>query len=521
MRNFHLYLIILVSLGILFINEATAQKKISTFDSIYVHTATTLSALDIQKAIHVADSLLESSQNGHQKMKSLMLIATLNGRIGTIAKALSYAIQAEEIAQKNKDYEWQVRIAGFLSTTFREANLTEESKKYLDIAEKANKKTKADSPSFNIINAFIHQEKAYYRIAEEDYVAAMGELDKAEVEISKTPEIARNKIFLATNYQLFGTCLIGLKEYVYAHEKFTLALDELGEQESELRAFIYVGFAKIEMHNKSYERAYEFFKKAEAYIETSDNFNIKSSLYKGLSNYYKIVDNQKEAIRYSELYIDYAKAYSNSTETVYNQLIRQLHLEREKQAKKNYLLIGASLFLLVLVLALTLLFRNVRKKEKTQYEEIIKKIKTSEPLLYTGKAASSQNRTTRETLIMSKETEERILGKLKELEDDDFFIQKDISLSSLATRLHTNPKYLSYVINTHKGKDFNNYINELRIEFVIDKLHTHPEYLNYKLAYIAEECGFSSHSKFAAVFKNTTELSPSAFISHLKRDKGR
>jgi AraC-like DNA-binding protein len=78
---------------------------------------------------------------------------------------------------------------------------------------------------------------------------------------------------------------------------------------------------------------------------------------------------------------------------------------------------------------------------------------------------------------------------------------------------------LSNVINTHKEKDFNNYVNELKILFVIDKLRNSPEYLEYKLSYIAEEFGFSSHSKFASVFKSVVGLSPSVFISHLKKDR--
>lgn len=75
-------------------------------------------------------------------------------------EALSYAIQAGKIAQKDKDHKWQIRIAGFLSTTFREINLAEEGEKYLALAEQANKQTKTNSPSFNIIQSFIHQERA-------------------------------------------------------------------------------------------------------------------------------------------------------------------------------------------------------------------------------------------------------------------------------------------------------------------------------------------------------------------------
>lgn len=518
MKHFYLKLIVLVSISTLFINAAKAQKEGSSFDSIYVHAATTLAALDIQKAIHVADSLYDHSKNSVEKMKSLMLIATLKGRTGNKVEALSHAIQAEEIAQKDKNHEWQIRIAGFLSTTFRESNLNEEGEKYLRIAEEAVRKLNSNSPGISIIQALLYQEKAYYRIGDEDHKAAIEELNKAEIEFFKTDESRRSKVFLATNYQLLGACFTALNDYEQAREKLDLALDELGEEESGLKAFIYTNFGKIEMHYENYDAALDFFKKAESYAVSSDNFNIKSSLFKGLSDYHKAVGNQTEAIRYNELYTDYVKTFSRSTKEISDQLIKQLRLEKESTAQKNFLLLGISLFLLALLVFLVFYFRNIRKRERIKYESIITKTEISKILSEEENRSVKPKRGTRESITMPKETEERILQALEHWEESNGFLNKDLSLSVLAAEFHTNPKYLSNVINTHKEKDFNNYVNELKILFVIDKLRDNPEYLDYKLSYIAEEFGFSSHSKFASVFKAVVGLSPSVFISHLKKD---
>src|SRR5690554_747459 len=119
MKKLYLTLIILFSFALVFINKTSAKTVVSSFDSIYVEAATTMAALDIQKAIHVADSLFRNADNSIHKMKSLMLVATLRVRKGDKAEGLSHAIQAEKIARKDKNYEWQIRIAGFLSTTFR------------------------------------------------------------------------------------------------------------------------------------------------------------------------------------------------------------------------------------------------------------------------------------------------------------------------------------------------------------------------------------------------------------------
>lgn len=518
MKDFYVKLVVLFSIVVFYVNKTNAQKSTSSFDSIYVHAATTLAALDMQKAIQVADSLYSHSNNSVQKMKSLMLLATLKGRTGDKVKALAHAIQAEEIAHKDKNYEWQIRITGFLSTTFRERNLNEEGEKYLVTAEEAVKKLNRDSPGLSNIEALLHQERAYYRIADKDYVAAIEELDRAEAEFFKTDEARRSRIFLATNYQLLGTCLIALQDYEQAREKLNLSLDELGEEESGLKAFIYTDFAEIEMHYENYGVALEFYKKAEANITTSESFNVKSSLFKGLSNYYKAVGNQAEAIRYNELYTDYVKDFSNSTKDISNQLIQQLRLEKEITVKKNLLLIGVSLALVMVLVCIFLYFRTTRKIERMMYRDIIAKMEASKSLVEETKGSFTQKRNTRESPVMPKETEERILQALEQWEEGNGFLNKDLSLSVLATEFYTNPKYLSYVINTHKGKDFNNYVNELKILFIIDRFQNNPEYLEYKLSYIADEFGFSSHSKFASIFKSVVGLSPSIFISHLKRD---
>lgn len=120
--------------------------------------------------------------------------------------------------------------------------------------------------------------------------------------------------------------------------------------------------------------------------------------------------------------------------------------------------------------------------------------------------------------FMSEETELTLLRKLEEFETDLGFINPHLSLASLSGDLKTNTKYLSYVINTHKKKDFNNYINDLRVFYFIEIIQETPVYLNYKISYLSKECGFSSHSRFATVFKNTTGVTPSAFLNQIKQE---
>lgn len=103
--------------------------------------------------------------------------------------------------------------------------------------------------------------------------------------------------------------------------------------------------------------------------------------------------------------------------------------------------------------------------------------------------------------MMTPETERKILAKLDKFEEATLFLRNNISLPYVASYCNTNTKYLSHLINNYKHKDFSNYINELRINYILKKLTNNPQYHKYKIAALAEEAGFSSQSKFAAAFK--------------------
>ncbi len=118
--------------------------------------------------------------------------------------------------------------------------------------------------------------------------------------------------------------------------------------------------------------------------------------------------------------------------------------------------------------------------------------------------------------MMPVATELKILAKLEKFEKTTLYTRNTISLPYLATYCETNTKYLSYAINRFKEKDFNNYINELRINYIIAKIRSEPKYLKYKIASLAEEAGFSSQSKFANAFKKVTDVSPSQFLQNQK-----
>jgi len=123
---------------------------------------------------------------------------------------------------------------------------------------------------------------------------------------------------------------------------------------------------------------------------------------------------------------------------------------------------------------------------------------------------------TKTLYMISPETYNAIVKKINKFEKSEKFLRKDISLTWLSHHLNTNTKYLSEVIKEHTGRNFNGYINGLRIAYIIKKLTEIPVYRGYKISYLAEECGYSSSQVFAIAFKRETGVTPSYFIEQIK-----
>lgn len=120
---------------------------------------------------------------------------------------------------------------------------------------------------------------------------------------------------------------------------------------------------------------------------------------------------------------------------------------------------------------------------------------------------------------ISNKTATAILKRLVKFERDHKYLKKDITLTWVANHLGTNTKYLSETIKIHRGKNFNNYINGLRISYITYMLYKKPEYREYKVVSLAKECGYSSSQVFVIAFKKENGIPPSYFIANLKDEK--
>ena len=108
-----------------------------------------------------------------------------------------------------------------------------------------------------------------------------------------------------------------------------------------------------------------------------------------------------------------------------------------------------------------------------------------------------------------------ITEQLEKFEENECFLKSSITLSNLSPKLNTNSKYLSKTINVYKKKTFTQYINDLRIEYLIEKLNTDKTFKNYTIQAIATEIGFNTPNAFSRAFFKKTGMYPSEYIKEL------
>ncbi|ANF52072.1 hypothetical protein A0O34_16800 [Chryseobacterium glaciei] len=117
------------------------------------------------------------------------------------------------------------------------------------------------------------------------------------------------------------------------------------------------------------------------------------------------------------------------------------------------------------------------------------------------------------------ETIASLLNKLEKFEKSNKFTRQDVNFAYLTKYVGTNSKYLNEILKQYKGKSFSQYINGLRIEYIMKLLYEEPKYRAYKISYLAELCGFSSREVFTIAFKKKTDISPSYFIESLQQEE--
>lgn len=523
--------IIFLLLAMGFFSNAQEPAFDEAYDRIWKQAA----SKDLNAVLVSADSLYQSSTEPVHRMRCLMLIARLYQQKEELEKSVEYALRIDQLAVENANYTWQTRANAYLAGLYRMMELYGKSRTYsqkaLEIVPKIEDAEQASST-----RGLLLQELAFASMDEENYEQAIRhfkEAGKSFEKINKNREfsIMNNERLLGDNYRL-------LTRYDTALIHYHKALEISKTQPLHyVIGLIYKGMAETLMETGRLPEAKTYLDKAERFADESQYLQLKDVTYDLSKRYYALIKDSKKLSTAQEKSNSVVDTILNKRAQLLNKMYAQLDQETVKvetmDSRKNATILAA-ITLIFSGGVFFVVYRKQQKRELAHVRNVLNDLNRKKEIEISADEPGPTSDVGELTLdfksddiepennadsprkrMMPVETERNLLEKLAEFEKSDAFLESGFSLASMATLLNTNTKYLSYLIKSDKNVDFNSYINRLRINFVIEMLQKDPTWRQHKISTMAAVSGFSSHSQFAAVFKDCTGLSPSVFIKHL------
>ena len=474
---------------------------------------------DRNKNIHEIDAILPRIDDNNVKFELIVAKASLYGTsIKDQPEVLKSHLQGLEIAEKLEGKRGKVIMHLALAETYKNLKMYQLATENLKAVEDlmAGESMNPEKTSMVFIGLFMELDLLF---TTKKYPECIQKANYVLETANKLNVKKRSQLAEMLSYQFIGRSYLEMKNYPEAENYLKKAKTLENDALPDFKLRNTTAYAKLLYETKRVDEA----------KKVLENFHLKNlkdypeeavALFSILSKVYvKLGDNDK---------FDFYVKKKDSLDQAYKEVEMasveqaQKYIEAENQKKvdfKDKIIWGLGP---LVVLAIGFIFYLKRKKdsERKKFEKIINRIKNETTISETINEVAVEESVEKESSTSSLNAEKLqvILSQLSKFEEKEKFKDPNLSLADLAAQFKTNTSYLSEVVNKSKGKNFNAYINELRINYIVRKLYNNPEYLNFKISYLAEDCGFISHSSFATIFKSILGISPSTFIQNLKEE---
>ncbi|MCD9856274.1 helix-turn-helix domain-containing protein [Epilithonimonas sp. JDS] len=462
------------------------------------------------------------SEEEKYEVRMKMADAYLKIKKPDFAKSTEMLFKAKEIAEKLDNTKLKAKIYGSIANQYSFLNFPDKIKPYLDLSKQQVDKL-SNGYEKNFLTARLYIEYGNLEADKENFLVAKKDYQKALKFLGNIGNPNKKNIFqFRRAFYNMGVSYAYLKQNDSAEYFLNKALAIRDTENKEFKYFIYNTLAKVYIDKYENQRAIDSLETVLKEDAFKDN-RLKSDMYKKLIASYKALNNKEKYIEYSEKLLELEPDVKDNNLKAINTAVSEeqknlLEKISDKESYNQLLIFGC--LLLIFVGGVSVFYINQkRKKEKLIYQNFISNLETKDTVEIAEQEPEVLVQEEKEKIAFSvpSSAETMILEKLEKFEASNKFTNSKLSVASLAVMFKTNPSYLSETIKKHKEKNFNNYINELRINYICKQILERPEFLNYKISYLAEEAGFSSHSSFTTVFKSITGISPSAFLREAEK----
>ena len=206
-------------------------------------------------------------------------------------------------------------------------------------------------------------------------------------------------------------------------------------------------------------------------------------------------------------YIKRLLAADSILNTQFTYLVKKVHKEYDTRELQGFLYKSLAVILAATLVYLVYRHLKLKKLHKERFDSLLNDA---------PEKRSKQPESFPEVLDINPAIAESIRNKLIDFENKKGFLKKELTANKLAEQFDTNYKYLSKVIRHGQQKSFVNYINDLRIDYLVERLKNEQTIRRYNHAGLASECGFSTAQHFVTAFKKRTGISPGYFCKELE-----
>ncbi|MUV04762.1 helix-turn-helix domain-containing protein [Flavobacterium rakeshii] len=469
------------------LNIATSLKDNKLIGRAYIHKAVAyfryknyIKSLDNYL---IADKYINYKNDIYTQYKIKYGIANIKFYLGYYQEALDLFTECKDFYKNQEGYNYKQGYLHSLCSTglcnFRLGNFD----KCSQINELGIKES--NSSDFSLINSYFFQSEGINQFAIKNYNKSINYLKKPLSNIIDNEDFVN----IAVTYMYLG------KNYLKLNH--------------DTQGIIYLQKVDSILQKKNYA-----------------NLDLRET-YELLINYYKKKGDLENQLLYTNRLLDADKILEKN----YKDLISTIHKEYdtaelvasknnlEKTLKRNTIVsyIIYSLAGIIILVISYLLIANYKKQKryKQKYEELIAKAKEREKQ---SEQAIQATKVNTDELDINKDIVLKILKGLETFEKKEEYLGIGLTQSLLADELDTNTTYLSKVINHYKGKNFNSYLNELRVNHAVSLLKNSSTHRRYTIKALAEELGFSNPRSFSDAFFSQTGIKPSYFIKQIEKE---